>query len=239
MFKNYISKIFQNWVNENYQMVLNLVEKDSDAEFLDAGCGEGNFTKKIAKKIGTKHITGIEGLGGRAEGIKIIKGDLNEKLPFEKASFDVVVSHYSLEHLYNSGLFISETYRVLKKGGYTIVATDNLSAWANVVALFCGWQPFSTTMGVAKRALGNPFALRAGGMSNESEQSLYWRTMGKFSHNKVFAYQMLIDSYKEYGFDIEKVIGIGYIPFDGFLSKLLSKIDPRHSHLLILKARKK
>src|SRR5258706_4733042 len=133
MLKSYASKIFQDWIGENFKTVLDLMEKDSDAQFLDAGCGEGDFTKKVAKKIGTKHITGIEGLGGKAEGLKIIKGDINEKLPFQKDSFDVVLSHYSLEHLYNPGLFIHETYRILKKGGYTIVATDNLSSWANII----------------------------------------------------------------------------------------------------------
>lgn len=186
----------------------------------------------------TTNITGLEGLPIKLKGINVVIGNLNQKLPFPDNSFDVIISHFSLEHLYNSGLFISETYRVLKKGGYTVVATDNLSAWPNIIALIFGWQPFSTAGGVGKRPLGNPLALRAGTMGEDLKISERLEEIGEFSHNKVMSYQMLLDSYKEYKFTIEKIIGVGYFPFSGFLSKLFCKLDARHSHLLILKARK-
>jgi len=104
-----------------------------------------------------------------------------------------------------------------------------------------GWQPFSTTMGVGKRALGNPLALRAGDFMGgaEIENLEEWRLAGKYSHNKVLAYQMLKDAFTEYGFKDVRVFGVGYVPFYGAVSKFFCSIDPRHAHLLVMKASKK
>jgi len=219
------------------EAVLSLIEK-SDS-FVDLGCGDGKMTKAAARKANAKSILGLDSLPIKSS-FKIIKGNLNRKFPFKSNSFDAVLSHYSLEHLYNSGLFISETRRILKKGGYTIVATDNLSNWPTIIALVFGFQPFSLADGICKKSIGNPLALRAnfGEIVRDKKTDQDWRLSGEWSHNKVLSYQALIDSYQEYGFKIEKVIGVGYFPFGGILSKLFANIDKRHAHLLVMKARK-
>jgi ubiquinone/menaquinone biosynthesis C-methylase UbiE len=38
----------------------------------------------------------------------------NEKLPFANESFDIVISHMVIEHVYNQKLHLSEIHRVLK-----------------------------------------------------------------------------------------------------------------------------
>lgn len=237
LFKNYAHNLFADWMQQDIDAVLSLIEK-SDS-LVDLGCGDGKLTKAFGKKAKAKLLMGLDSFPSKNT-FKIVKGDLNRKFPFKAKSFDAVVSHYSLEHLYNTGLFISETHRILKKGGYTVVATDNLSNWPTIIALILGYQPFSLTCGIGKRSIGNPLAIRAnfGEVVHDRDVDLDWRLSGEWSHNKVLSYKALIESYEEYGFKIEKVIGVGYLPFKGFLSKFFANLDKRHAHLLVVKARK-
>jgi hypothetical protein len=47
-----------------------------------------------------------------------------------------------IEHLSNTDLFIKEIFRVLKAGGYTVIATSNLAAYYNILYLLIGKQPY-------------------------------------------------------------------------------------------------
>ena len=236
IFKRYAANLFSDWTDENLQVMSSLLESNPKASIVDLGCGDGDLTKVFAKRIKSKFVTGVEGLAIKIKGVKLVKANLNRRLPLPSNSYDVVISHYSLEHLYNSGLFIHESYRILKKGGYMLVATDNLSSWANVISLILGWQPFSLTSGVGKNPLGNPFARV--GFTDPNPLYIEYMLSGEFSHNKVMTYQMLKEAFTEYSFNIEEMYGVGYFPFFGILSRFFAKLDIRHSHFLILKARK-
>jgi SAM-dependent methyltransferase len=48
-----------------------------------------------------------------------------EKYPFKDNTFDVVYSRCNFEHLSNPKHFLTESYRILKKGGILILITDN------------------------------------------------------------------------------------------------------------------
>jgi SAM-dependent methyltransferase len=235
--KNFAGSMFLSWGKSELREFIKQLEEKKRCKIVDLGCGDGRLTKVFARKCKASFVVGVEAGAIRKKIInhkmKIISANLNKKLPLPSNTFDAVISHFSIEHLYDSGIFISETKRILRKGGYTVVATDNLSSWPNIIALLFGWQPFSTASGITERALGNPFALR-------SEQSLGsdCSELGELSHNKVMAYKMLIDAYKEFGFKIEKVIGVGYFPASGKIANILGSLDKRHSHFLILKARK-
>lgn len=50
-----------------------------------------------------------------------------------------------IEHVSNVDLFVSEVFRVLKKGGHAVISTENGSSWHNVFAAAMGWQIFSLT----------------------------------------------------------------------------------------------
>lgn len=235
--KSYAHKVFSDWSNHDTEAMLALLEKSES--LVDLGCGDGKLTKLCAKKAKAKIIVGLDSLPVK-NNFRIVKGNLNKKFPFKSNQFDAAISHYSLEHLYNTGMFISETKRILKRGGYTIVATDNLSNWPTILGLIFGFQPFSMACGIAKHAIGNPLAIRAnfGEVVSDREIDLDWRISGEWSHNKVLAYQAIVDAYKEYGFEIEKIVGIGYFPFWGVLSKIFANIDKRHAYCIIIKARK-
>lgn len=231
--KAYASNIFSSWVKDETKTFTSFIEAKKAGKIIDFGCGDGRLTGVFAKKSLAAEVTGVEmvNLPRKYKKMKVVKSDLNRKLPFKSNYFDIVFSHFSIEHLYNTGIFLSECRRILKKGGYMLVATDNLSSWPNVISLFLGWQPFSTTNGIGKGVLGNPLALRANYLA-------YRGVSGEAGHNKVMAYRMLIDAFLDYGFTVEKVAGVGYFPFSGILSKIFCLIDRRHAHFLILKARK-
>lgn len=237
LIKKYSLHIFQDWVEEEVREFINAIPAKKNSKIIDLGCGDGNFTLDFAKKARANTVVGVDSISMtkylKGKKIKFIPASLNHKLPFKDESFDIVLSHFSLEHLYNTGLFIRESRRILKKGGYTIVGTDNLSNWGNIFALIMGWQPFVTSYGVANKILGNPLSLAEGWLvENEDE-------LGEISHNKVLAHRMIIDAYKEFGFKDISVKGVGYLPFFGELARFMAQLDPKHAQFMILKAKKK
>ena len=65
--------------------------------------------------------------------------DMNkDKLPYEDSMFDEVYSQGMFEHLVNHENFMSEAFRVLKKGGKLTLRTDNAS-----------YFPFHIRLGIA------------------------------------------------------------------------------------------
>jgi len=218
------------WLSAGYknkQNILDLCEINSNARFVDLGCNDGKWSIKVAKKINTKLNFGLDLYEKQLEkatklGIKIAKGDLNEKLPFKSSFFTVVHSNQVIEHLINVDNFIAEIYRILKPNGYAIVSTENLSSWHNIIALILGWQAFSQHIS-QKYHIGNPF-------SPHYEK----RLKSGWTHNIIFTYFGLQKLFKKYGFIIEEIKGSGYYPLPNFFARL----DPRHAHFITIKARK-
>jgi len=218
---------------ENKKVILDLIEPDEDAKVLDIGCGSCDFTIQFARRVGTLDIHGIELVASFIEqcvqkGVQMHRADVNEPIPLEAASFDVVVTNQLLEHLNNTDLFITEIHRVLKPGGYAIISTPNLASWHNVGSLLLGWQPFATSLS-DEINVGNPFhtryKMRAAG--------------GKYpSHRRIATYRGLRELVEYYGFGIETMIGVGWYPLPARFSRIASRLDPRHSAYLTVKARK-
>ena len=58
-------------------------------------------------------------------------------------------------------------------------------------------------------------------------------------HLVVMTHKELIKNLRRAGFAIEKSYGFGYYPLPSLLANLFAKIDIRHSHYIVVKARKK
>jgi SAM-dependent methyltransferase len=134
---------------------LDLLEWRGDERVLDVGCGRGLFLIGAAKRLTTGRAVGIdiwqaEDLSGNqpaaplhnaviegvAERVEVQTADAR-KLPFDDASFDVVLSSAALHNIYNAGerqTAVREIARVLKVGGRVlIVDVRHLSQYARTL----------------------------------------------------------------------------------------------------------
>ncbi|MFX0201449.1 MAG: class I SAM-dependent methyltransferase [Candidatus Hodarchaeota archaeon] len=222
---SHLIKLHEKWENERDLKFLKMLDYDPDAKVIDLGCGKGDFTLKVQGKINAKEIYGVDvwedALSeARSKGIKAEKMDLNEELGFSDGSFHVVVSNQVLEHLFFPSFFVQEIYRILKKDGYSVISTENLSSWDNIISLLLGYTPFS--MEFDRLKIGNPLSPHDKKKRREYPP-----------HVRIFSFQGLIDLFKFCGFKIETVSASGYLPFN-----FLANLDKRHSRFVIVKVRK-
>ena len=109
--------------------------------------------------------------------------------------------------------FVKETYRILKHGGYAIIATENLASWHNIFSLLSGKQPYSGPYVSTRYSLGqHPLTdlKKVYEMGGTME-------MAYTKYNTVMAYQTLKDFLKVYGFKVVGSKGSGYHPWPGRL----------------------
>jgi len=140
-----------------------MLEFDPKAKVVDLGCGNGLFTLQIRNKIGCVGLYGVDiDENSLAEAdkreISVLKEDLNSTLSFPSDFFDVVVSSQVIEHLFYPTIFVQEILRILKKGGYAVVSSENLASWDNILALLLGFTPFSQGDFDGLK-IGNPLSL--------------------------------------------------------------------------------
>jgi SAM-dependent methyltransferase len=216
------------------------------ALYMDIGCHAGYNTARLAERIGTRRILGVDYnermlAGARERGLAAVRCDVNRPLPFCTGSVDVITALDVIEHLVETNLFVRELYRVLRPGGYLLLDTPNLASWHNVLALLLGIQPFSgpniTTMLDADLAVVRAMHRRdhqrpeEGELADEDERELR-------RHIVVLAFRSALRLLRREGFVVERALGFGYIPFPPFLARLLCRIDPAHAHHMLIKARK-
>ena len=96
-------------------------------QVLEIGCGGGERTNIFVS--GEAHVTAIDIIDVRKKDFltnsySFVIAD-GKDLPFEDESFDAVVSFDVIEHIDEDILFLSEIYRVCKKGGLLILGTPN------------------------------------------------------------------------------------------------------------------
>lgn len=233
MIKNYLEKIYNDAANLSRQNIENsLAEAKQGGILLDVGCWKGEITQRWIKATSASETHGIElikeaALKARKKGIKAKTTNINRKWPYKNNTFDYVVSNLVIEHLSDVDHFISESYRVLKKGGITVVSTNNLASWHNIFCLFLGWAPFDMTNSSHKLwSIGNPMALHANEV--HSYDSKTW------THKCIYTTKWLKDWYELYGFKFSKARGAGYFP----LPPQVGLIEKKHAALITLSFRK-
>ena len=103
---------------------------------LDLGCGRGDMLQAFSK-IGFE-ASGVDLSPASAEinkPLKVKVTDLaKEDLPYEKESFDFIFSKSVIEHIHDPSFLIKESFRVLKKGGKSVILTPS---WVHNA-----WGPF-------------------------------------------------------------------------------------------------
>ena len=131
----------------NLLKVLDIVRGKGIRRMCDIGCGYGGLTKIVSRYLQVDEVYGIDIDDERLQvasqrGIKVFRVDIEyEKLSFPDEYFDLVTSFGVLEHLKHFDNFFTESYRVLRKGGFLIISMPNLGSWINRIALLLGFQP--------------------------------------------------------------------------------------------------
>jgi ubiquinone/menaquinone biosynthesis C-methylase UbiE len=120
--------------------LLNAVPWRGDEQVLDVGCGHGLMLIGAAKRLTTGHATGIDIWqnvdqannsanatlrNAELEGVRVdVRDGDARKIPFDDATFDVVVSSLALHNIYNAKereQALAEIARVLKPGGHAAI----------------------------------------------------------------------------------------------------------------------
>ena len=99
-------------------------------DLLELGCGEGRGVALLTEN--TTSYTGIDKIESVTDKLqeeypdhKFMSG-VFPPFPFEDESFDSIVTFQVIEHVKQDDQFVSEIYRVLKKGGTALITTPNI-----------------------------------------------------------------------------------------------------------------
>jgi len=140
------------------QAALGLLEGLSHGRVLDAPCGDGALARELAARGWRTWAADIEPVTfDHATGVRFLRLDLEESLPFADATFDAVVSLEGIEHLLLPARCLAEFCRILRPGGMLVLTTPNVnnlqSRWHYLVTgRFSGFRP------LVRRALAAPEA---------------------------------------------------------------------------------
>jgi ubiquinone/menaquinone biosynthesis C-methylase UbiE len=243
MLKNLFTIIWVEAQENNIKNIISLIKRKPNSQILDIGCGDGQQTVLYKNKIGSRKIVGADVIKeklavAKERGVTPVVANFEKKWPFPDNSFDVIVSNQVIEHMHDIDNFLSESYRILKPGGYSITSTENLSSWHNIFALIMGFQDFSHHL-IRKAHVGNPIAI------HNNKQTCSWSGEGNsgideigFPHVKIPTFISVRKIFEAYNFEYIEGKGSGYYPLFGRIGSFVSKIDPYHSHFITIKCRK-
>ena len=118
---------------------------EGSISILDAGCGHGYFTNLLSEKgyhtvgidISNKAIAKARGL---YPGIDFKVCSLENRLPFEDKTFDVVWSTEVIEHIYDVYSYLRGMNRVLKLNGLFIITTPYHGLIKNLAIVLFGFD---------------------------------------------------------------------------------------------------
>jgi ubiquinone/menaquinone biosynthesis C-methylase UbiE len=129
-----------------YESVYREIRDYPACRVLEVGCGRGGFAIWLSKNAPQFKITALDFSGAAieiaretaaAEGaaVEFVQGDA-QALPFERESFDLVISCECMEHVPDPEKMACELARVLKPGGRLALTTPSqlngmLIAWAH------------------------------------------------------------------------------------------------------------
>jgi SAM-dependent methyltransferase len=223
----YLYRVFRATEEENRRAILAMLEPSAGARLLDLGTHRGDFTLRVAERLGAGSVCGVELLEehaavARGRGIDVRHGDLDEGLPFEDEAFDAVHANQVIEHVRRTDTFLREIRRVLAPSGLACISTNNLSSWHNVASLVFGLQPMP--MHVSDETIvGNPLNPLDGRPHTD---------IGR-THQRLFTGRALVELSALHGLELVSLRSAGYYPLPPLVGRPAARIDPTHSAFLI------
>lgn len=128
-----------------YQKIIkDVIDLCKGGTILDIGCYDGSLSNVFLKR-GYK-VYGIEAhheayQRALQKGIGVVKGNIENGLPWESNSFNCVIAAEIIEHIYDTDKFLNDIKRVLKKDGILILSLPNVGCLTNRVRLLLGSYP--------------------------------------------------------------------------------------------------
>ena len=155
-------------------------------DILEVGCGRGGGLSYINRYLSPKTVTGLD-LNSKAikfcrkhyssEKNTFLQGNA-QQLKFEDNSFDVVINVES-SHRYNQiNKFLEEVYRVLRPGGYFLLADFRLQDQIKIL----NDKLKSTDFEVVRTEIITPNVLEALKLSSKETEKLIHRIAPRFMH---------------------------------------------------------
>lgn len=223
----YLERVFKATEEENRRAILQSLPEGRGGRLLDLGCHEGQFTVRVAERLGAEQACGVEFIEEHAElarsrGIAVHVGDLDAGLPYPDASFDTVHSNQVIEHVRFTDVFLSEIRRVLKPGGLACLSTNNLASWHNVAALVLGFQPFPMHVS-DELTVGNPVHFDRGKPHPDRGRA----------HLRIFTGRALSALCAYHGLEELDLRTVGYYPLPPRLGRVASQVDRLHGAFLL------
>jgi len=116
---------------------------------LDIGCGDGFFLNCLSRDLSEKcTLHGIDYSEFQLERAKKKLSEatfkhvnLEDGIPYDDNSFDVIFAGELIEHLFNPDTFVREVYRILKTNGIFVVSTPNINSWLSRLVFPLGVYP--------------------------------------------------------------------------------------------------
>lgn len=130
-----------------YLTALKLIDDNKIDRILDLGCGFGGVTRLTAAFLSATEAYGVDNNPNilkvaQDRGLRTTKADIEvDQLPFPPDYFDLVISNGVIEHLRFFDNLLTESYRVLKRGGYLLITWPNLANYIQRISLLLGYQP--------------------------------------------------------------------------------------------------
>lgn len=232
-FRHYLEDVYHQLEVSRKSVFVDAFRDMTAHVLLGAGFSDGDLTTRVAKQLGGVTVVGVDidtsaCKQGRQKSFLVAQANLDNCFPVRDSSIDVISADQVIEHLVDPDTFLAEAWRVLSPDGRLVLCTEKLAAWHNIVALLFGFQAFSQQVSRVKQ-LGNPFSLHY----SEAGWNAYPR------HHFLFTYRGLRDILELHHFRVEKLLGIGYLPFGPSLARMLARTDPRHAYFLLAVARKR
>ena len=227
----YLYKVYRQMERTNKNEILQLIEPRPHGRLLDCGCGDGEFTVRLANHARVAEAYGLELVDDRIaeasdHGVIVTKADPNDPLPYRDHFFDIIHANQVIEHLGNADLFLNEARRVLRADGYAVFATNNLASWHNILSLALGLQPTPTL--ICNEAI-------AGSVFDPLHDSHH--AYPADNQMRVYSYQGLRELCSHHGFRVDATRTVGYYPLPPSLARVMCQVDSTHGAFLVVRLR--
>jgi methionine biosynthesis protein MetW len=131
---------YSNWINDNreeYDYILELIKPGSS--IVDLGCGNGSLMQRLINEKNCS-ASGMEISASGVEvctskGLSVIKGSIDQQLPYSDNSFDYAVCNVTLQMVMFPEVLLSEMKRIAR---YMVISFPNFGFYKNRLELFFG-----------------------------------------------------------------------------------------------------